>query len=164
MSAYLVAADTFDYLASFARSACVLRECRDVTVYAAPTMPDVPALISDGVLTDAHERVSGHTPETVAAILRAENVRSLEARYGNADDMLDDAPYTFRAVNKTDAVTVIKSVHCLRYQSCEADNYETTLAAQLLDAIERAAVASLPGYDDAPWGWTRTDAKVGVEP
>lgn len=157
MSAYLCATDTFDYLASFAQAACTQARFggRDITVYAKPEMPDVPALVDANILDSRHDRVSGHNPSDVAAILRAENLRSLNARYGESAATFGDDGYTFQRINQTDPVTVLKSLHCLRYQSCEAEDYGQTLASALLDAIERAAINALPGYNDAPWGWTR---------
>jgi hypothetical protein len=50
-------------------------------------------------------------------------------------------------------VDILKMAHCLDYQSCEIDGWEKTLAFRQLERIKYAAVSSLPGYDDAPWGW-----------
>ena len=93
----------------------------------------------------------------VARILRAENIRSLRARYpSDYMKLVGDAPYTFRPVRENyTPVEVIKACHCLSYQSCEADDYDQTHAKRLLDQIERAAISHVPGYESAEWGWTR---------
>lgn len=163
MSAYLCHADTFDMLATFANRP---RRADRVRVRISRDMPDVPALISDGTL-DLYEDgvtdcVDGFAPETVAAVLRAENIRSLRARYPQDVDAVEDYRYrpAHADVAPGPAVIVLKSVACLRYQSCEAADYEQTLACALLNRIERAAIDALPGYDDAPWGWERSTRRV----
>jgi hypothetical protein len=154
MSAYLCADDTFDFLASAA-----LRYGRGCRLGAAqPGMPDVPALLAAGVLAGERATIRPDETETIAQILRAENVRSLRIRYQNRADELIGAPrYAYRSVRSDllDAVAVIKSCDCLEYQSCEADDYRETLAYQVLSAIRRAAMRALPRYEDAPWGWVR---------
>lgn len=82
------------------------------------------------------------------------NLASLKARYG-ADDSDDELP-AIRAYKWTQtvrsAVQVIKDCHCLDYQSCEVRDWESTWAKSAIDAIERVAVRSLPGYEEAKWG------------
>jgi len=161
MSAYLCAADTFDYVASFANNTHKRRE--SIYVYLKADMPDVPRLIEDGTLDQHADRVSAHDASALATILRAENLRSLSARYSETAAWGDDAEsggYRFRRVTETDPVKVLKSIHCLRYQSCECEDYDTTLACALLNTIERLAMNALPGYDDAPWGWERSTRRV----
>jgi hypothetical protein len=155
MSAYMCSPDTFDLIASFAS----WHRNRDpyFTMDASPEMPDVPELVADRILPDPWARVAACNADDVAAILWAENVRSLRARYGSsAEEMIPERRYTFRllAPGSVPVVVILKSIHCLRYQSCEAEDYERTLAAQLLDRIEKHAISCLPGYSDAPWGQT----------
>lgn len=92
-------------------------------------------------------------------LLLDENYRSVNARYDSGDQAtayrwsfvdLDRA-----AVCMPIAVLVLGSVCCLRYQSCETDDYRDTKAAQFLDAIEATACRKLIGTYDAPWGFTR---------
>lgn len=90
-----------------------------------------------------------------AAILLAENVRSVRARY--ADDMGDyeEINISAREVLRPatlSPVAVLKLCNCLAYQSCETDDWETTNAYKLLQQIKDAAIRILPGYEDAPWG------------
>jgi hypothetical protein len=151
MSAYVCHDDTFDYLAS----ATELWGRGVFGVSAAPGMPDVPALMEAGVLGGERQKLTSGDAEAIAQILRAENIRSVCARYG--DDGAADAPYRFRRVplRALDPAAVLKSCDCLEYQSCETDDYHDTLAWRVLNAIRRLAIGHLPGYEKAPWGWTR---------
>ena len=92
-------------------------------VYATPEMPDVSHLVAGGVLGDAYERVTGHNPEDVARILRAENIRSLIARYGDraANDGAGGYGVPARQARGISPVVVLKTLHCLRYQSPAED-------------------------------------------
>jgi hypothetical protein len=101
-----------------------------------------------------------------ADTLYRENVRSVSYRYPNSgrDDLPGPiADAGFVDVTNRDlcnggyisikAVSVLKSCDCLEYQSCETPDYKQSVAYALLSAIRRAAIRSLPGYDDAPWGF-----------
>jgi hypothetical protein len=86
----------------------------------------------------------------IGQILLNENYRSVNSRYtGN-----DTAPaYKFkRLIHSNTPVEILKACSCYDYQACETDDYNDTLAAHIIDAIRRAAINSLPGYDAAPWG------------
>jgi hypothetical protein len=97
-----------------------------------------------------------------ADLLYQENIRSVQHRY--PQDAVDQLPgpivkepaLTVSLSDvcnaKTDPVTVLKLCDCLEYQSCETDDWEETGAFELLERIRKAAIRSLPGYDDAPWG------------
>lgn len=129
MSAYVVSTDTIDYLVTAAR---VWR-------------------LSEGYLPQEARYM---IDRELGQVLLTENVRSVNARYNDNDEAeaYDYTPVRFDAIR---AVDVLKSVQCLRYQSCETDDFDTTLAARVLNALESAAIAHLPGYDKAPWGWQR---------
>jgi hypothetical protein len=62
----------------------------------------------------------------------------------------------FRAYRHTvavrPAVQVIKAIHCFAYQARNVSDWESCWAKRVCDALERAAVNALPGYDEAPWG------------
>jgi hypothetical protein len=155
MSAFLCDDDTFDLIASFA-----VQQHRDTNGDTARLdAPDLKQLIALGIIEEYDPRIQWYDGQQIGAILHCENVRSLGARYGsNAAESWDlAAPYIFRQVAATeiDPVVVLKSIACLQYQSCEADDYEKTIAYALLMRIERAAIRAIPGYEAAPWGWTR---------
>lgn len=50
------------------------------------------------------------------------------------------------------SVEALKCIHCLEYQSCEHDEWETSEAKSALDTLAREIVGRLPGYSAAPWG------------
>lgn len=92
-------------------------------------------------------------------LLWDENARSVNARYNKNES----APaYSWKpidldraSVGMPVAVLVLGSVRCLRYQSCETDNYGETRAARFLDRIEAEACRRMIDTHDAPWGFTR---------
>lgn len=91
--------------------------------------------------------IAGNEQE-ICDILLAENIASFNYRYQEAveESMVYDAFAT-----SLRPIDVIKACHCLAYQSCEHDGWETSTAKAIVTAIEGAASRALPGYDDAPW-------------
>jgi hypothetical protein len=97
-----------------------------------------------------------------ADILYQENIRSVQARY--PQDSFETLPGPIEKEPaltvsweeaqrlRPDPVTVLKFCDCLEYQSCETEDWQQTAAFELLERIRKAAIRSLPGYDDAPWG------------
>lgn len=142
MSAFVCDFATFDYLATAARQ----WRLQVHNLY----HPDLPS-------GDLHAVTQA---DRLAEILYAENLRSVLYRY--PDDTKESAPgnvaelaitYRFRPVMTViKPVIVLKALHCVRYQSCECPDYETTVAWKILEALESEAIRHLPGYDDAPWG------------
>lgn len=132
MSAYIVADDTIDMLASAA------------------------SLYNVTINLEAGARVlNGRTATAaIAAALHAENVRSVNHLYRESTPANG---YEFRRVpaEAFTAVEVLAAVAGLRYQSCEHPEYWTSDAAEILNVIERAAIRNLPGFTDAPREWTR---------
>ena len=99
----------------------------------------------------AHVRteITAHNAEEIGRVLINENVRSVNHRYRENKSMA----YRFKRFNTPlTAVEAIKACHCLDYQSCETDDWESTKAFSVLRAIEASAMRSLPGYEKAPWG------------
>lgn len=106
----------------------------------------------------------------IGQILLAENVHSVNVRYR---ETADTPRYRHRFVcldaaalqcGVSVSVLVLASVQCLRYQSCEASDYEQSRACRILQRIEWEAIRHLPGYDDAPYGWTRDRTKPDAAP
>jgi hypothetical protein len=99
-----------------------------------------------------HRAIAGDE-DRVAQVLYAENVRSVAHRY--RDFTPDDRPFVFRferdAVLELSPIAVVKACHCLAYQSCEHDEWGTSEAKRIVDAIEARAVRLVPGYDAARW-------------
>lgn len=94
-------------------------------------------------------------------ILLRENERSVAARYRD-HKAHDHGDYTFRtftpfvhmAPGKL-AAWILKACSCFDYQACETDDYKTTTAHTIIECIRDSAIASLPGYEEAPWGIDR---------
>lgn len=90
----------------------------------------------------------------VAALLYAENVRSVNHRYPNHPP---EEPVSFDPGEVTRApllspVQCIKACDCLEYQSCEHPEWQDSVARKVLRNIRAEAIRRLPGYDEAPWG------------
>ena len=136
MSAYIVHDDTIDLLISAADAWRIKFEGEDGNDLHACTNRD-----------------------EAGQLLLDENYRSVNARY----DHENPAPrYSWRHVSLELAavampipVLVLGSVRCLRYQSCETNDYSDTRAAKFLDRIEAEACRKLISVHDAPWGYTR---------
>ena len=86
--------------------------------------------------------------QEICDILLAENIASYNFRYKESvqEKMVYDAFAT-----SLRPIDVIKACHCLEYQSCEHDDWESSTAKAIVTAIAGAASRALPGYDDAPW-------------
>lgn len=140
MSAYLVQSDTIDVLVAAADRWRV-------------TFPNRPG-------TNAAELHACSHRDEAGQLLWDENQRSVNARYAETDT----APvYSWTSLDLDRAavampipVLVLASVRCLRYQSCETDDYDTTPAAVFLSRIEAEACRRLIDTYNAPWGFSRT--------
>lgn len=101
-----------------------------------------------------------------ANTLYNENVRSVQSRY--PDSARNDLPGPIvdpghvdvsnrdvcNPAYKLKPVDILGMCNCLEYQSCESDDWETTIAFSLLNNIRKAAVQCLPDYDNAPWDFS----------
>ena len=98
---------------------------------------------------------------TVARILMAENIKSIDYRYPDNEGSYS-AEYSIGSVTEQDRsridmiaftpVELLKLIHCLNYQSCGHSTWQESLAYCILKAFERSLLRRLPGYDEAPWG------------
>lgn len=132
MSAYIVADDTIDMLASAAA-------LYNVTIN----------------LEGGARRLNGRTDtRKIAMLLHVENVKSVNHLYKTAAPS-DVYAFTRVAAEAFTGVEVLAAIAGLRYQSCEHPAYWTSDAAEVLNGIERAAIRHLPGFADAPREWTR---------
>jgi hypothetical protein len=99
--------------------------------------------------------VTRFNAEEIGRILLDENVRSVNHRYSRISEYEKEvaSAYSFAfSYRQLSPVQIIKAVHCLDYQSCETDDWETTLAYKICQAILRTACYNLPGYEQAQWG------------
>lgn len=97
--------------------------------------------------------------EALGQTLLDENVRSVNHRYGEAtpSPLYRFVPVDLDSAAKASGVPlpplVLKSVACLKYQSCETPDHESSRAWAFLDLLERLTIRSLEGYEEAPFGW-----------
>ncbi len=87
--------------------------------------------------------------QVTAELLLAENTRSVNYRYKESAPVeaiifAADAP-------ELTPIEAIKACNCLDYQSCETEDWRSTPACELLDAIKSDAARRLAGYEDVPW-------------
>jgi len=87
--------------------------------------------------------------QATAELLLAENVKSVNYRY--RDNEVMSITYDRGAPILT-AIQAIKAAQCLRYQSCECDDFEESIAFKLIEAIIADAIPRLDGYESAQWG------------
>ena len=147
MSAFIVNDAHISYLAAFAQDRCL------------KLRPEGPAASLE---VSAHNAASGYNepggyyrldddPVRIWALLYAENVKSVNYRYGKDTPLVR---YQYRRPTvPLAAARAIQACRCLRYQSCEHPGYYDSLAYQVLKKIEAEAVAEIvnPHLKDEPW-------------
>lgn len=97
-----------------------------------------------------HALPYGTTPETIAALLYSENVRSVNYRY-NERTKRTGFGYCPASIDGITSVQIIKLCHCLDYQSCEHKQWERSKAKAFLRSVIDRATMKLPGYEQAKW-------------
>jgi hypothetical protein len=99
--------------------------------------------------------------QRIASVLYAENVRSVNFRYSESTAA---SGFRFKNVmtHTLKAVDVIKACHGYIYQACEADDWKDTEAHAIINAIEKAAILSLPGYQDSS-AWSLSEPAASGE-
>jgi hypothetical protein len=129
MSAYIVSDETIAGMLQATRYV----QYRDIRIY----------------WEDSSYRINEHNIMHVGQKLVNENYRSVNYRYGESSK-----PHAFIRphIEPLTPVEIIKLCHCYRYQSCETEDWENTEAFAIYDALREAAIAALPGYEEAPWG------------
>jgi hypothetical protein len=158
MSAYVVSENTINLIVSFAASEArsqgrvhikltpeIAKEVLDLPEYV-----PVHAGLSDKYLVfDFSDR---KVCSYVADVLMNENIRSVNARYREAEEMKG---MNFNIISVPKPIDVVSCCDCLDYQSCETDDWYSTLAHALLKKIHKMAtykVLKASGLDSAPWG------------
>jgi hypothetical protein len=100
-------------------------------------------------------RITRESAEEIGQILIDQNYRSVHHRYlDRAEQHFGKPPtYKFKVVRLLpDAVALLKLCVCYAYQACETDDWESSIAADIIMRIKDRAIIKLPGYDAAPWG------------
>jgi len=116
----------------------------------------------------AYRRLDHSDLNEVGQMLLSECIASVEHRYPS-DNLTDlpgqsDAeyilPYRYnRTAGETKGysapspVETLKLIACYEYQSCEHPGWHGSEAQKFCKALRHSTIGTLPGYDDAPWGW-----------
>lgn len=115
--------------------------------------------------------------QNVARCLIQENIRSVAHHYPNDTDGNRPGPANLTDAQIVEAAalwathyvkhgelpasaTIFKLCDSLEYQSCETDDWDTTLACKQLNAIRSRAAKRLPGYERAPWAWEDSNPEL----
>lgn len=125
------------------------------------TNKHINTIVSYGVHHDASVYLEGPSgrkyleffkkdPVQIFNILTKANVDSVNHRYSECEVPAKDK-FKAEAVAFISPVQIIKLCDCFDYQSNEVDNYEDTVAANIIQSIRARAIDNLPGYKDALW-------------
>lgn len=99
----------------------------------------------------ARRTLTRETANQVGAMLWAENRRSVNHRY--AEDEIEPGPYVY-ARPRNDGygpVAILKAIDCYEYQACEHPEWERSEAHAFCQALRKAMIHGLPGYEGAAW-------------
>ena len=106
-----------------------------------------------------HQPSAGIDATKIGRILWLENVASVAYRYGMPKRHCQEHAGYKRALRDyayepiaAKAAAVAKIARCYDYQSCEHPAWEVSRAKKISDLLLATFPATLPGYDDAPWG------------
>lgn len=96
-----------------------------------------------------YDYLTSEKAQHIYEVLKRENIRSINHRYKTNGTKIRGLR---KYVTNIDPILVLKAISCYEYQSCEHQEWETSLAFSICRAIEKAAIRELPGYENAPWG------------
>ena len=97
----------------------------------------------------AYGMITPGEADKAGSMLWTENSKSVNFRYSEHHPA---KLYRFERTPVPAPVVVLKSIACLGYQSCEHKGWTKSEARKFLSTLQSHAIASLDGYDDAPWG------------
>lgn len=99
------------------------------------------------IMQDLSRFLQFNTANELGEALLAANVASVNYRYKEQGGV---PVFQYKPQKVPSAVEVLKLLDCLEYQSCERPDYlDKEGAFWLLQAIRRAAIRVLPGYEEA---------------
>ncbi len=87
----------------------------------------------------------------VAQLLLDENLCSYADRY---KEQVEDIDHEFIQVNVTHMTLgyIWKQLDCYKYQACESNTWENSVAKRFCDALASSLKYQVDGYESAPWG------------
>jgi hypothetical protein len=89
-------------------------------------------------------------PADLFALLVEENVKSLDARYGDGAETRG-VQHRFVATPKIPALHVMKLAQSYSYQSCEHSGWNDSIAKGWIEALIASLIFEIPGYDQGRW-------------
>jgi hypothetical protein len=109
----------------------------------------------------ARNRIAGHSDaKAIGEILHAENVRSVNCRYGESTQPSFEL-CEWAAFQPFSLVQIVKAARCLDYQSCEHRGWPDSEAAKIVQAITADHPSrDMPGYAEADWEITPRTANA----
>lgn len=84
-------------------------------------------------------------------MLRAQNIRSVQARYPSEEWPDTPAELVGAPAHFYSPLEVIHAIHCYEYQSCETEDWESTDACRWCRDAERTLLRQIPEYDNAEY-------------
>lgn len=103
-------------------------------------------------------------------LLVKENLSSIHARYPDTIANPDATPGPIEQYwlepyelgdwfgSRLTPIEALKALDCYEYQSCEHPEWEQSEAHEFCQRFRHSLIGRLPGYDDAPWEWSKKQA------
>jgi len=164
MSAYVTNSETLHYLAN---AACSVRPgIGEWSFYSntyGHTTCDRIARFGDHARPNCSDRVTRFGMDDIAHMLRAEGIKSINARYPDTVDNLDNAPGTIGDTGPLpkpfpspmtldyEPLVVLSLIAGYEYQSCEHSGWKGSPAWEFCQALRVRMITELDGYESAPW-------------
>jgi hypothetical protein len=112
----------------------------------------------DGRLT---HKAEDYAPDALMLMLATECVASVKHRYQEDDEALPGPTDRYwlrpiryqRPTSHARTVEALKIIDCYASQSCEHPEWEASEARAFCRALRESLISSIPGWDQAPWGW-----------
>lgn len=103
--------------------------------------------------------------DEVGGKLWTDNLANIDYLYPEATDEDRPGPVTFESTHvltyqyedvpgTLDPVVVLNALSCFRYQSMDRPQWAGSFSAAFYEALLYACIRALPGYSDAPWGFS----------
>lgn len=87
----------------------------------------------------------------VAAILKAENIRSVNAKYGENDNPAYVFEYD-RTASKRPIGNIIGALDCYEYQACEAEDWDKSLAHEIVQMLRKHLLKTI-AEEEGTYTW-----------
>jgi len=95
----------------------------------------------------------GMSADTVGKLLFLENIKSVQARYGEDTDMVPTGSglkYQPGRVRRLNVAECLGALDCYEYQACEHEAWPDTEAHTFVDQLRHSLIAHVTGYEWCP--------------